>query len=505
MNTYLTVYNHSVKLETSDGRLVAFLERFLKLYYTVIQKGFGPTAETTEVLYASKIDNYNVWYLHINQFRHFLSYCKDQNFELQNVERINETDYSVKKLPISTRPKWKLREDQQPVFDFVTDGTSNVKLLPLSTGSGKTVCAMMSLGTRKERMGIVILPQFIDKWVSDITEIHEATNDDVLLIQGGRSITGLVQMTRDNELTHKYIVFSARTLQNYVTEFETNPEETVEKYGCSPIELFTLTGIGSLLIDETHMSFHAIYKIVCHTNVRFQLGLSATLMSEDPVISRVHRVMYPSSTVYGDTMQKQYMDTYPVEYTIGHTSMRDIRTTQRGATFYSHTAFETSIMRRPNIFDSYYKIIRDCVQDYYLEDYMKGDKLVIFVSMIKMANKIIDRLRHDLKGKKIVRYCQEDSYDEMITGDVIVSTIGSLGTGIDIPNLRSVIQTVAISSPVSNIQSAGRLRYLLDRDVKFCYIYAANIPKHREYHMKRLDVLKDRIKSVTLRKSFQNL
>lgn len=505
MSTYITVYNHSVKLETTDGRLVNVITGFLKQYYTVVQKGFGVNAEVTEVVYASKIANLNVWYFHINQFRHFLYHCTKIGYELPNMEREDKIDYNSPKVTMKVRDGWELRPNQVPVHEFLTGDDENVKLVPLSPGSGKTFIALNYLATRKERIGVVILPQFMDKWVSDIVEIHEASTKDILVIQGAKSITGLVSMVRDKTLTHKYIVFSSRTLQDYIRKFENEPEECVEMYGCQPIELFTLAGIGSLLIDETHMSFHALFKIVCHTNVNYHLGLSATLMSEDPVVTRAQKIMYPEKATYGDKMHKQYMDTYPVSYTISHNHMRDIRTTQRGATFYSHTAFEASIMRRGHIFDSYYKIIYDCVEDYYLTDYIKGDKLVIFVSMIKMANKLIDKLRHDIKGKKIVRYCQEDSYDEMLTGDIIVSTIGSLGTGIDIPDLRAIIQTVAISSPVSNIQSAGRLRYLPDRDVKFCYIYAGNIPKHREFHNKRLDVLKDRIKSVSLRQSQRNL
>jgi len=51
----------------------------------------------------------------------------------------------------------------------------------------------------------------------------------------------------------------------------------------------------------------------------------------------------------------------------------------------------------------------------------------------------------------------------MIGAEIVVTTPQSLSTGIDKPNLRVVIQTVSISSEVTNVQSAGRLRDLKDR------------------------------------------
>ena len=89
----------------------------------------------------------------------------------------------------------------------------------------------------------------------------------------------------------------------------------------------------------------------------------------------------------------------------------------------------------------------------------------------------------------------------MLTGDIIVTTPGSLGTGIDVPNLRVGIQTVNISATAMNLQNLGRLRKLPDRDVKFCYLYAENIPKQKEYHRRRVDMFTDRARNFVYRRS----
>lgn len=506
MSAYLTVYHQSVKLETTDSRLISLVERFLRDNYTSVSKGFGANAEPIVTTYVSKIENYSIWYMLTNQFKHFMYYLKTERaMDLMKPEIEDQRSLPTVKVDMKVRDGWVLRDEQKPVYDFVTDGDSKVKLVPLATGSGKTAVSLIALAGRSERIAVIIPPQFMSKWSSDIQEIHEADESDIMTIQGGKSIIGVIDLAKTNKLKAKYIIFSSRTLQEYVKNFEQNPEEVVDIYGGAPTDLLPMLGVGSVLIDETHMTFHAIFRVMTHMNVPFHLGLSATLMSEDNVVRRAHKAMYPSKTTYGETLQKQYMDVYPVEYTIGPVNSKNVKTTQRGSTFYSHTAFEMSIIKNPKIFDSYYRIIKDCIDEHYVQDYKEGDKLVIFVSMIKMADMLIERIERDYDNRIVFRYCMGDSYDEMLKSEIIVSTIGSLGTGVDVPMLRTVLQTVSISSPVSNIQSAGRLRYLPDRDVRLCYIFASNVPKHIEYHQKRLLVLKDRTKSVVLRKSSYNL
>lgn len=503
MSTYLTLYNLSVKIETRDQRIIQKLNEFLKNYYTVYQRAFGGNGEVNEVLYASKIKTHSVWYIHINQFKHFLSYLSEQSFVFdvarENVE--DKREYPVKKTSFKVRKQWKLREDQKPVNEFLMDSPKGSKLVPLNTGVGKTFIALNAVGALKQRMGVIILPSFIDKWVSDIVEIHEATREDVMIVQGAKAIASIVQLAREGNFNNDYVIISSRTMQDFIRMFEEEPETCAEMYGCTPVELFPILGIGILLIDETHMSFHAIFKITLHTNVKFHIGLSATLISEELVVSRAHKVLYPSKNTYGDTMLKRYIDVYPIEYNIAHNLVKHIKTENYGSKFYSHTAFEQSILKKGFLLESYIKLIKSTMEDYYFADYMEGDKLMIFVATVKLASILTERLQDEYPDKVVRRYCEGDPYDEMLEGDIIVTTVISAGTGLDIPNLRVAIQTVSVSSTVSNIQSAGRLRFLKDRDVKFCYLYAANIPKQREYHLKRMDIFKDRAANIVMRRS----
>lgn len=364
-----------------------------------------------------------------------------------------------------------------------------------------TLMSMAAIAQLQKRLGIVILSRFIEKFVSDIVQLHEADSKDVMVVSGSKSLAAVIAMGKEGELKHNYLIFSAETMQAYLTAYELDPESCIEQYGCSPMELFPILGVGIMLNDESHMSFHLIYRIVIYLNVLYQIGLTATLLSDDSVVKRVHRVVYPESVTYMGSVLQKYTDVYPIAYTITPELMKFVKTSNYGSTHYSHTAFEASLFKKPFLQSKYINLIKTTVEDYYIQNYQPKDKLIIFVAMVNTASLLLKYFTECYPDKKVVRYCEEDSYDEMLTGDIIISTPTSLSTGIDVPNVRTAIQTVNISSTPTNVQSFGRLRKLNDRDVKFCYLYCENIPKHREYHRKRLEIFGERAKSIQLRRS----
>jgi hypothetical protein len=68
--------------------------------------------------------------------------------------------------------------------------------------------------------------------------------------------------------------------------------------------------------------------------------------------------------------------------------------------------------------------------------------------------------------------------------------IQTAGTAIDIPLLHTVIQTVNVSSLQANEQNHGRLRDLPGKDVMFLYLYSKDIQKHKQYHLKRMNIFR---------------
>ena len=502
----LTIYNLSVCLETYDITVHSHLTNFLDKYYTIKSLGFSSKVGGDDKVFIGKIRNKNIFHMHSNQFVHFYHYLKEINYNLVIDEKIDKRDYYVSKADMSMRDNWVLRDNQIPIRDFLVENPTKSKLVPLQTGFGKGIITLAALAELKKRTAIVVLSKFAEKWIIEIAEKHNTTTKDVMLIQGSKSLAGLIQMAKNNELTNNYYVFSAETLQYFLTAYETNQEDTIEQYGCSPMELFPLIGIGIMVNDESHLSFHLLYKIIVYTNVEYQIGLTATLISDNPTLKRMYKIIYPSNCIYGEGQINKYIDVYPISYTINNSNvLKLIKTTNFGSSNYSHIAFEKSISRRDILLRFYYKLIDRTIQDYYIQDYKDNDKLIIFVSTVDMASKLTSYLKEMYTDKDVRRYCQEDPYEDLINGEIVVTTVISAGTGVDIPNLRVVIQTVSISSPQSNLQSLGRLRKLNDRDVKFCYLYCENISKQKQYHLRRTELFREYVASVNLRRSPVNL
>lgn len=505
MSSILTVYNLSVNFVTKDFNIQKHLDMFLDKFYTVRQKGGGNNQEETVQTFYGKVKDKADYQLHSVQFIHFYQYLKELGTTLGHVDKIDNRSYDIASADFKIREGWKFRDDQVPVRDFIMEDPKGSILIPLTMGSGKTSIALMTIAEMQQRLAIVILPAYIDKWVSDITKVHEASERDVMVVQGSKSLMGLIQLAREDKLEHKYLIFSNRTLQDYITQYEEDPEFCYERFGCTPIELMSLLGVGEVLIDETHQHFNSIFKIIIYSNVKLQLGLSATLMSDDPTISRVHRVVYPKSKTYGDSMIKKYTDVYAIGYTVSEPNYRHIKTSAYGSNTYSHVMYEQSVVRKPFMVSNYNRLITDLIEEFYVASYQEKDKLLIFVSTVDYATKLSVTLQTLYPERTVKRYCEQDPYEHILEADICVSTLMSAGTALDIPNLRVVIQTVSVSSPASNLQSFGRLRKLSDRDVKFCYIYALNVRKQKEYHNRRVELLRERAATITLRQARRTL
>jgi superfamily II DNA or RNA helicase len=110
-----------------------------------------------------------------------------------------------------------------------------------------------------------------------------------------------------------------------------------------------------------------------------------------------------------------------------------------------------------------------------------------------MATYLTERYTQLYPDKVVNRYCEQDPFENLTEADIIVTTVISAGTAVDIPNLRVVVQTVCISSSVANIQTLGRLRKLVGKDTRFCYLYAENLNKQRQYHQRRLELYSARV------------
>jgi len=357
-----------------------------------------------------------------------------------------------------------------------------------------TVTGLITLSELQSKVLIVVLPSYMEKWAGDVSTILKIKKKEIMLISGANNLKGLMTGAVEGTIDAKFIIISLRTINNYFKTYEEKCGDLSETgYDLKPEELCETLNIGSMLIDETHQHLHAVYKLLSYMHVPRVLALSATLISDDPMISKIQHLIFPREIRFDEVKMKKYIKCYAISYNFRDIHKSKIRSTEFGSKSYSHIAFEKSIIKNNVVLGNYLKIIADLTKIGYINDYQKGDKLLIFAASINMCTIITEYIKKLYPDKDVRRYVEADPYENAIDADIRVSSLLSLGTAIDVPGLRATIMTTNVNSPVSNLQGLGRLRELKDRDVKFMYMYSDQIPKQREYHKKKMDLFYDRV------------
>ncbi len=343
--------------------------------------------------------------------------------------------------------------------------------------------------------GIIVLPKYISKWVEDIKYNTTAVEKDIMSIRGRDQLRKLMVMAKSKETTPPFIIFSNRTLLNYIKDYEeANWCISKHDYPIVPERLFGKLGIGVILMDEVHQDFYGNFKMMLYFNVGRLIGLSATLFSNDRFMNSVYGILFPEIDRPKKLKYDAYVNLYPVKYKLTKPGL--VRSSNFATSSYSHIAFEQSIIRYKPLLWDYLNMICYYAKVAYVDRRKPGEKLAIFAGSVEMCTIITKMLRQKIRECSIERYVQDDPYENIINPDIRVTTVISGGTAIDIPGLITVLQTINVSSLQSNLQTFGRLRRIKDRSVEFYYFYTTDVPKHVKYHNDRIAMLKNKVKSI---------
>lgn len=421
--------------------------------------------------------------------RHLLQFEYQELFEADDVE-------------LKVRDGWTLRPQQNDAKAFVlgSDTEGRSPLLSMPMGTGKTVTALVTASEIGKRLAVVVLSGYVDKWVKDVMEVYDIEREEICVIQGGTSVVNATHWIDANGVNAsgqklpKVFVFSIDTLSRWLKRYEENPHATeMEVYGCLPDELMQRLRVGTVIFDEIHQHLHKIFRFFCFLDVSWTISLSATMLSSDMQIARIQRMMFPRHRRFEEIKMEQYIKCYACSYQIQNFHSSKIRTTEFGSNRYSHTAYEKSLLSHKTLGKQYVDMIVNLAIERYHLDYIEGDKMVIFVGTHKMARRVCEELKRRLPQYDTRTYLEGDPYENAIDSDIRVTTIISMGTAFDVPNLRVSIMTNSIDSAQSNLQVLGRLRKLSDRDVKFFYLYSSSIQRHVAYHNNKVELFKPKV------------
>lgn len=419
-------------------------------------------------------------------------YCEDKNnfYFLNKLKSLLTSTKYEEILPNEKRVSAKfksnspfsLRDYQEVIKKFVKKRLKRLYtrvLVALDTGKGKTLVGCNIFVTHNIRFSILILPKYIEKWISDIKKNIKLTDDDYYLVQGSESLIKLMMMKKKD--IPRIIIYSNRTLLNAIKHMNVFGEIYSDRYPMALTDLMGHTGSTQLLIDESHQEFNSLYLCVIMLNPRMVLGLSATFDTDEQDSKQHFLDMFPAVDRVNPLDIDKYRSCIAMEYHVGRGDK--VWCTNYYTKNYCHLTYEKNITRSPKLLEAYLTMIEDIVLVRYIgnKESRKG-KMLIFASSKIMIELIIGKLKKAYPAVDIRRYMGEDPLANVLDAEICVTTIGSAGTAIDIENLREVLMTVSVSSTNANIQAFGRLRQIPDFTPNFTYIWSKDIGTQINHH-----------------------
>jgi superfamily II DNA or RNA helicase len=491
----IRIYSHHFSATKLSPRGRWLCNNFAKQYVAYSwQNTNGQYTKVAERVYAAANEERTEFRFHINQLDRFKQFLADNHTNAGLISWVNEPESKGADVSFKVRPKWVARDYQIPIVDYMSAQLPVAKFLGLQTGKGKSLIAMLSLANIGKRVAVVIKPSYIEKWIDDFTKTYDINPKDILVVQGSDQLIALTTLARAGKVTAKIIIFSNRTLQNWFSTYEKYHLNILDEgYACLPQDLFPLLNIGVRLIDEVHQDFHFNFKLDLYTHVQQSISLSATLENNDAFMTKMYELTYPPSERYDSMSLDKYIDAHAVYYGINEPDK--IRTQEYGGRGYSHNAFEKSLLKRRMTLDKYCSLIDYILKVSYFSCMRKKKKALVFASTIDMCTHLTAHFSKLYPALSIKKYTSGDPYSNLLDSDICFSTLGSAGTAHDLPNLTSVILTVAVDSIQANIQSLGRLRKLDDSATEFFYFVCEDIPQHQKYDLRKQVMLDKRAKT----------
>lgn len=509
--TLITVYSHNFSITNISMPMRRVITKFAGWFdeYEFVEKGGGWAKEFSRS-YAA-YDETRTWYrFHINTLQWFKDLIAKEAVPDSEYEFIIEPEYESTAVDLKMRSHIKPYTEQEPILEQLYNPNPHSKLLGLQTGGGKSLMSIMAACHWGQLTCFLMKPGYIQKWVGDIHKALEIDLDDIVTINGARELSNLINGLNHGSIQPKCVLISIVTWRIWIREHEELPEgqELVPGFPCTPDQFMQYCGFGFRVIDEVHQDFHAHFKTDLYTHVSQSLSLSATLITRNEYLAKMHKIAYPEDHRCKVPEYRKYINITAWFYNF--MDSRGIKTSARGRTSYSHVEFEKSIMRSTKLKKAYFMMVYEMMRQSYLVNRRPGERCLVYFATTQMCQEAKFFFKQLMPDFKIEKFNQGDPYENLIESDICFATLIKAGTAVDVPNLTTVILTIAVDSIAANDQALGRLRdlkrlYNNEREPKFLYLVCTDFQKHVMYHKSKQELFKYKALTMTSRHHFQQL
>ncbi len=341
-----------------------------------------------------------------------------------------------------------------------------------------TYCAIRAI-TNLANPTLVICDGLVDQWKKEFLEKTTIPEDDIYLIRGAPSLVKLFK----HKLQPKIFVASIDTLRPYMVGCNA-PYNVIPSYP-KFLEHFQ---IGIKVVDEFHLNFGTLVSIDLRSNVKHNLYLSATPKRSSKQEKKIFDFVFPPKIISGGGEYDKYVNVTFYRYRLELNNQNHFKTIHG----YSHAKYESYITNNNLVRQRFmFSVIFPLINSHFVHVRTTGQKLLIFCHTVLFCEVMRDYVAGHFPTMDVRTYTQADPESNLEEADIIISTPKSCGTGKDIANLRTVIQTCSIGSEPLVEQILGRLRKLKNGDTpEYVDIFNTALGFHMGHYRRRSNVYK---------------
>ena len=426
-----------------------------------------------------------------------ISFAKDvsevitSNFDV-DVREVQLPQYDPRPIALKMKEGVTDRPWQVKLIAKCSEKEPGMKGLAMQTGKGKTYSAIKSM-VNLGYASVVIVGGLVDQWIASIKEFTTATDDDVYKIEGFESIARLAKCP---QFKPSIFVCSLRTMQLFCKgkkDYDLLPW-TFSKF-------FKEYGIGTKVIDECHLNFHATTMMDLSLNVPYNLYCSATFTQSGRDTMRIFSQIFPRAIQYGMDDYDKYVTTYFYNFS-GEVEEKHCST----AKGYNHHKYENEILRSKTKFKAHMQdMFFPIVNQYFVNRFKPGYKMLIFCSSLEFIDAVVKALSKEFPDLRINSYIGGSDNEILQKSDILVSNPMKAGTGLDLKGLISVYNTISLKSPALSPQMLGRLRKIDGMNVIYVDRCDVNLQSHLRHAEERKRMLKSLSEKYTEYNGFTDL
>jgi hypothetical protein len=378
---------------------------------------------------------------------------------------------------------------------FYSANTASQQALILDTGIGKTYVTIHSIIEMKTRAIIITHQDKIkQQWIERFKEYSNVKDEYLIDIAGSPQMEKVMK----GKLSGYYYFINHQTINSYLRN---NGPDELKKF-------FKKISVGIKVFDEAHLSFKNVMRTDFFSNTRKTYYLTANFDRTDPNEARVFRRAFDNA--YKMTESQLLKD--DADAKTGRKHIVFIPTLYRSnpAPQYVKMAMNSygfsvaGFFKYAFHYDQYNTMREVFYQIFEMAIKLEG-RILITLPKIEDTYILADSIKKhypDLNrsiGTVNSKNTKDDNEYVKENSDIIVSTIRSCGTGVDIKKLRVIINLEPFSSKITANQLAGRLReYSPTEDTYFFHLVDLAFPVCEDQYLKVVRHLKGKCKSIEI-------